>query len=125
MVSDVKLSACVCQRNIGRMLVPETVHPIYRQVLTNLVTNALRHGRHGGDKADTTVEVRIDGGVDAKTERPFINVSDNGPGVPPEKRGQLFQPFHTTREDSSCTRRCCTVRLDSCNSSGVIWSIVP
>ena len=25
MVSDVKLSACVCQRNIGRMLVPETV----------------------------------------------------------------------------------------------------
>ena len=68
-----------------------------KQVLTNLVTNALRHGRHGGDKADTTVEVRIDGGIDPKTERPFINVSDNGPGVPPDKRGQLFQPFHTTR----------------------------
>ncbi len=63
------------------------------QVLTNLVSNALTHGQSGGKP----VEVHIEGGIDEQTERPYINVSDNGPGVPPDKQNKLFQPFHTTK----------------------------
>ena len=63
------------------------------QVLTNLVSNALTHGQASGKP----VEVHIEGGIDEQTERPYINVSDNGPGVPTDKQSKLFQPFHTTK----------------------------
>ncbi len=66
------------------------------QVLTNLVTNAIRHGA-----PDTPVEVHIDGGIDPQTQRPFINVSDDGPGIAREMQSQLFQPFHTTKANGT------------------------
>jgi two-component system sensor histidine kinase PilS (NtrC family) len=62
------------------------------QVLANLVGNALRHGRaHAGSS-----RVYLEGGVDARTERPYLNVVDEGCGVPEEALGSLFEPFHTT-----------------------------
>jgi len=62
-----------------------------RQVLTNLVTNALKHGgKH-------QPVVRLVGGIDPQTDRPFLSVIDNGAGVPPDQEKQLFEPFHTTQ----------------------------
>jgi signal transduction histidine kinase len=37
----------------------------------------------------------------AVTGRPEIQVSDNGPGIPPEILEQIFVPFFTTREKGS------------------------
>ena len=54
-----------------------------RRVLTNLLTNARQHG---GD-----VRVRVQGRE--------IHVLDSGPGIPPEHREAVFQPFF--RLDSS------------------------
>ncbi len=62
-----------------------------RQVLTNLVTNALKHsGNH-------QPVVRLVGGIDPQTDRPFLSVIDNGSGVPLDQEKQLFEPFHTTQ----------------------------
>jgi signal transduction histidine kinase len=52
------------------------------RVLTNLVQNAIEHGgRH--------VIVRV--------LRSGFEVEDNGPGIPPEERERVFEPFHRLR----------------------------
>ncbi len=62
------------------------------QVLSNLVANALRHGRaHSGSSV-----VLLEGGVDPSTERPYLNVIDQGGGVADECLENLFEPFYTT-----------------------------
>jgi two-component system sensor histidine kinase PilS (NtrC family) len=62
------------------------------QALTNLVENGVRYSRESGREP----YVRLEGGVDPRTERPFLNVIDRGPGVPEDKLARLFEPFFTT-----------------------------
>lgn len=59
--------------------------PKLRQVVTNLVANALRHTPPG-----TPVEVAV--GVDA--EGVALEVRDHGPGVPPEVATKVFERFY-------------------------------
>ncbi len=59
-----------------------------RQVLWNLLRNAVRHARPGPGS------VRI--AVGAFAGQVELNVIDNGSGVPRENQGQLFEPFFTT-----------------------------
>lgn len=67
------------------------------QVLTNLVGNAVRHSReHGGRPL-----VHLAGGIDARTERPYLNVIDEGPGVPEDMVEHLFEPFFTTAKSGT------------------------
>jgi signal transduction histidine kinase len=52
------------------------------RVVTNLVQNAVEHGgRH--------VTVRVGGAA--------FEVADDGPGIPPEERERVFEPFHRLR----------------------------
>jgi len=60
------------------------------QVLVNLVRNAL-HATKPGDKVNVTAALR-DGCV-------VFAVEDDGPGVAPEVRDRLFQPFASTKGD--------------------------
>ncbi|MGE0625793.1 MAG: nitrogen regulation protein NR(II) [Pseudomonadales bacterium] len=62
------------------------------QALTNLVENGLRASVDAGGEP----LVRLTGGIDSRTERPFLNVIDHGPGVPEEQLPRLFEPFFTT-----------------------------
>ena len=59
-----------------------------RQVLWNLLTNAVRHS----SGAARSVVLAI-GAASGEVE---LNVSDDGPGVPRASQGQLFEPFFTT-----------------------------
>jgi len=59
-----------------------------RQALENLFTNAVEHG---GDDIRVTVAV-TDGG---------FYVADDGPGIPPEKRENVFRMGYTTDDDGS------------------------
>jgi signal transduction histidine kinase len=52
-----------------------------RAALTNLVENALSH-----TPPETTVSIRL-------TQEPTVEVVDCGPGVPPDKRDQIFERF--------------------------------
>jgi two-component system, OmpR family, sensor kinase len=64
-----------------------------RQVVDNLLVNAVRHSPEGGP-----VEMRvIAGGADV-----VVEVADHGPGVPPEDADRIFEPFF--RSDSSRAR---------------------
>jgi len=57
-----------------------------KQVLINLLSNAVKYNQAGG-----TVVVDC---VGSTADRTRINVRDTGPGLPPEKLAQLFQPFN-------------------------------
>ena len=58
------------------------------QVLTNLLSNAAKHGGRG------PIEVSLDGGPTRTT----IVVRDHGPGVAPEERERIFDPFEHTEK---------------------------
>lgn len=65
-----------------------------QRVLINLLQNAVAAMPEGGD-----IEVVIDGG--AEGERVYLEVRDNGPGIPPEARSQLFEPYYSTKKSGS------------------------
>ena len=60
------------------------------QVMWNLCRNALRHSR--GCDGSIRIAVDLIGGGDIVK----LDVVDDGPGVPPGLRSQLFEPFFTT-----------------------------
>lgn len=63
------------------------------QVLLNLAINAAHAARQGAAEIPR-VRITIS---PPSTARPWIEVQDNGPGVPEEVRPRLFEPFFTTR----------------------------
>jgi len=63
-----------------------------RQVVLNLLDNAIRHG--GAGKPVTV-------GLDAQGERALLTITDGGPGIPREARARVFEPF--TRLGGSAT----------------------
>ncbi len=64
----------------------------FRQVLWNLLRNAVEASPH-----DSTVELQVeehDGSV-------HVTVLDEGPGLTPEVKKHLFEPFRTTKSDGT------------------------
>lgn len=62
----------------------------FNQVLWNLLTNALRYSGRGAGSIRVWVRSGEQGG------RAELHVADDGPGIPEESRGQVFEPFFTT-----------------------------
>lgn len=73
---------------------PDAVVPLdpalLRRTLDSLLDNARRHG---------APPVRLDARADATGVR--LTVTDSGPGVPPDLRQNLFEPFVTGRADGT------------------------
>jgi len=63
-----------------------------RQALTNLVRNAVQASPSGG-----IVRIGIASSPDAVT----LQVTDEGPGIPPEDAERIFEPFYTGRPDGT------------------------
>lgn len=63
-----------------------------KQLLLNLSLNALQAMPDGG-------VLNIQAGVYGT--RPFLRVSDTGPGIPEETQESIFEPFYTTRESGT------------------------
>ncbi len=66
-----------------------------RQVLINLVGNAIKFTKHGEVRVELTLEP-------GKPDQLMFSVRDTGPGVSEEFRKSIFEPF--TRADTSSTR---------------------
>ena len=63
-----------------------------KQVLINLLTNAIKYNREGG-----TVEVKCTANA---PERIRISIKDSGEGLPPEKLARLFEPFNRLGQEA-------------------------
>jgi signal transduction histidine kinase len=72
---------------------PFLAHPEpLRRAITNLLVNAAQAQGGGG-----RVRVRVEG----DGSRGSIRVEDDGPGIPPDLRPRVFDPFWTTKEGGS------------------------
>lgn len=67
-----------------------------RQMLTNLVSNAIKFT----DKGSVLVQVRLDQS-DTDSIKMTISVTDTGPGLTPQQRHGLFEPFNQADNTSS------------------------
>ncbi len=72
---------------------PQQLH----QVLTALLSNALKYGRRGAEPAEVTLRSRL--AEDRAT--PLVEVSDRGPGIPADIVSKVFEPFYTTHDMGS------------------------
>jgi signal transduction histidine kinase len=68
---------------------------VLRQVLLNLISNAIKYNRDGGRvaiSAERTSENKV-----------RVTVADTGPGIPREKQAQIFEPFNRLGLEGSTT----------------------
>ncbi|MEZ9006810.1 two-component system sensor histidine kinase EnvZ [Vibrio sp. 10N.247.311.59] len=76
--------------------IPETMKPALgnpiamKRAVSNLVVNALRYGNGW---------VKVSTGMTADNKLAWVTVEDNGPGIPQDQIGKLFEPF--TRGDTA------------------------
>lgn len=67
------------------------------QVLWNLCENSHRYGKNRAD----VCEIELLCTRDEFSDRPCLIISDNGEGIPEDKRNFLFEPFFTTSVDGT------------------------
>lgn len=83
-------------------LIPETIESDptrLRQILINVLGNAIKFT----DKGEVCLTVQYLAADAGEKSRLAFTVSDTGPGIPEERRSQLFQPF--VQADNSISRR--------------------
>ena len=61
---------------------------LLRRAVRNLLENAVRHGRRTGRAGEVTATLSLQDG------QALLQVDDRGPGVPPEQRKRIFEPFY-------------------------------
>ena len=69
------------------------------QVFVNLITNAFQAMEGQDASLDATLRLSIAPEVSNGESGVCVTVEDSGPGVPPELREQIFNPFFTSKKD--------------------------
>jgi signal transduction histidine kinase len=80
-------------QNLAEELTIEADEQLLRQALFNLVMNAIQAVTVKG-------EIQIRASRQGNTEA-IIEIVDNGPGVAPENRAEIFKPYFTTHEEGT------------------------
>lgn len=87
------------EMDLASNLPPVLVDPHQiQQLLLNLVVNAeqaILEARAPTAKERTRGHIRV--GTHAQGERVYVEVTDDGPGIPPESEARIFDPFFTTK----------------------------
>ena len=83
------------------------------RAFVNLVANSLEAMPDGGS---IEISAELDG------ESAVVHVSDNGPGIAPEIRSQLFQPFVTARKKSGLGLGLALARQAVVDHGGDMWA---
>ncbi len=77
--------------NGGRRVLTGHYEPL-RRAFANLYRNAAE-AMHGAGRIDVTVGDGIGG--------PTVIIADHGPGIPPDMRHRIFEPYFTTKQDGT------------------------
>ena len=96
----------VCQFELDPDLQPvEVDRNQFRQVLDNIVINAVQATPEGGRLHITTRNVEVTDEAPAADLPPgphvVVSIRDSGVGIPPEALPKIFDPFFTTKEGGS------------------------
>jgi two-component system sensor histidine kinase PilS (NtrC family) len=67
------------------------------QVMWNLCCNAVNHSR----MPPADIAINFQGGIEVKSNQPYLDVIDNGPGIDPETAKEIFDPFFTTSNEGT------------------------
>ncbi len=65
-----------------------------QQVLVNIILNAIQAM---GERGSLEISLRVDN----KTNKAYLSVKDNGPGIPDEVLKHILEPFYTTKKDGT------------------------
>jgi two-component system sensor histidine kinase HydH len=87
-----------------------------KQVLWNLLRNALEATPEGGRVVVETVHDR---------DVVAVAIADEGAGIPPERQGHVFEPFHTTKKGGSGLGLAIAHRIVSAHGGGIAVSSRP
>ena len=68
---------------------------VLKNVFVNLVNNSLQ----ALEKTDRQGKIKVM--ATKKRKKLLIEVADNGPGIPPEHRNAVFEPFYTTKKNGN------------------------
>ncbi len=90
-----RLKDVTIRREFDRSIPPVMVHGSgLNQVWTNILDNA---ADALGEQGTIIIRTRQSG------DRAVIEITDDGPGIPPEDRSRIFEPFFTTKEQGHGT----------------------
>ena len=77
------------------------------QVIINLVDNAIKYTREGSEITIATQKLG---------DRAVVRVTDNGPGIPDDRKPLVFEMFYTGAKDIADSRRSLGLGLSLCKS---------
>ncbi len=93
--------------------------PLLRVAMEHVLRNALQALAASGGERTLSLSIRREGA------RALVTVRDSGPGIAPEIRGRLFQPFVTTRTSGSGLGLPVVRRIVEAHRGGVSLQDVP
>lgn len=101
-IADVRQTHRLSDEQLQRQIDPEGTTVFadpgqLRQVIDVLCDNAVHH--YVGDAH--RLNMRLVGGITLESGGPFLELRDNGPGIPKDAQVNLFEPFFTTRNEGT------------------------
>ncbi len=84
-------SACKLINLIDQNVNIESDARILEQISNNLISNAIKHN-------DKNEGAHIKVGISYSKSSNIISISDNGPGIPENKKEEIFQPFYMLKK---------------------------
>jgi len=88
-----------------------------QRVLTNLIDNGVRYSEERTGSPTVTIEV----GIDKEKDLPYMEVIDDGPGIPGSEVEQVFEPFFTTASTGSGLGLYISRELCEANQANLIY----
>ena len=92
------------------------------QVFTNLIDNAIQAMEPAG--GILTINVRHIGEADERSHVE-VNILDNGPGIPPEAKEHIFEPFYTTKRSGTGLGLAIVKRIVTAHKGSIHVSSIP